>query len=91
VVCDALGEDGIGGGGEVDGAACGVLLLQILKEFAVVGEVRDIQGDGGGEMPFKGGFALEEPAGELKQVCGMMAGQGERRVDEGIGLDQGAV
>ena len=56
---DSLGEDRISGRGEIDGAAGGVLLLQILKEFAVVGEVRDVEGDGGGEVPFEGGLALE--------------------------------
>ena len=49
VVGDALGEGGIGGGGEVDGAAGGVLLLKKLKKFAVIGQVGDVELDGGGD------------------------------------------
>jgi hypothetical protein len=62
---DAVGGVGVGGSGEVDGAAGGALLLKILKEFAVVGEMRDVELDGIGEVTLKGGFALEEPAGKL--------------------------
>ena len=43
---DAVGGVGVGGCGEVDGAACGVLLLEVLEEFAVVGEMGDIELDG---------------------------------------------
>jgi len=87
VVGDALGEDGVGGGGEVDGAAGSVLLLKILKEFAVIGEVGDVQIDGGGEVPFEGCLALEEPAGEFEEVGGVVPGEGQGGVDEGIGFD----
>ena len=52
VVGDAPGGGGVGGGGEVDGAAGGVLLLEILEELAVVGEVDDVELDGGGKMAF---------------------------------------
>ncbi len=83
MVGDALGEGGVGGGGEIDGAAGGVLLLKILKEFAVVGEMGDVELDGGGEVAFEGGLSLEEPAGEFQQGGGVMAGEGERRVDAG--------
>jgi len=38
-----MGGVGVGGGGEVDRPAGGVLLLKILKEFAVVGEVGYIE------------------------------------------------
>ena len=91
VVGDAVGGVGVGGGGEVDGAAGGVLLLKILKEFAVIGEMGDVELDGGGEMAFEGGFALEEPAGEVQEGSRVVAGEGERRVMKGIGLDEGAV
>jgi len=59
MICDATGGVGVGGGGEVDGAACGVLLLKILKELAVVGEVGYVELDGSGKMTFESGFALE--------------------------------
>ena len=62
---DAVGGVGVGGGGEVDGAARGALLLKILKEFAVVGKMRDVELDGIGEVTLKSGFALEKPAGKL--------------------------
>jgi hypothetical protein len=91
VIGDSLGQDRIGGGGEIDGAAGGVLLLQILKEFAVVREVGDVEGDGGGEVALECGLALEEPSGELKEGGGVMAGEGQGGVDEGVGLDERAV
>jgi hypothetical protein len=49
---------GIGGSGEVDRAPGGSLLFKILKEFAVVREVGDVELDRVGDMAFKGGFAL---------------------------------
>ena len=61
---DAVGGVGVGGGGEVEGAAGGALLLKILKEFAVVGEMGDVELDGVGEVAFKGGFALERASRE---------------------------
>ena len=70
VVGDAVGGVGIGGGGEVDGAAGGVLLLKILKKFAVVGEMGDVELDGSGEVAFEGGFALGEPAGDIEERSG---------------------
>jgi hypothetical protein len=78
VVGDALGEGDVGGGSKVDGAAGGVLLLKILKEFAVIGEVGDVEAYGGGDVPFEGSFAVEEPTGEFEQFGRVMAGQGER-------------
>jgi len=91
VVGDAVGGVGVGGGGEVDGTAGGVLLLKILKEFAVVGEMSDVELDGGGEVAFEGGLSLEEPRGEFHKGCRVVAGDGERGVVQGVGLDEGAV
>ena len=91
VVGDALGQDGIGGCGEVDWAAGGVLLLQILKEFAVIGEMGDVEGDGAGDVAFEGGFALQEPAGKLEEIGGVMASEGQCGINEGIGFDEGSV
>jgi hypothetical protein len=42
-------------------------------------------------MALKGGFALGQPAGEVQEGGGMMAGEGERGVDEGVRLDEGTV
>lgn len=78
VVGDALGERGIGCGGEIDGAADGVLLLEELEEFAVVGQVDDIELDGGGDVALESGLALAEPARELQEQRGVLAGEGER-------------
>jgi len=91
VVGDAMGGVGVGGGGEVDGTTGGVLLLKILKEFPVVGEVGYVELYDASEMVFKGGFALEEPAGELQQRGWMMAGDGEGGVVEGVRLDEGSI
>ena len=91
VVGDAVGEDGVGCGGEVDGAAGGVLLLKILQQFAVVGEVNDVQGDGCREVLLQGCFSLEEPPGELEQAGGMMTGQSQSGIDQGIGFYESSV
>jgi hypothetical protein len=88
---DAVGGVGVGGGGEVDWAPGGALLFKILKEFAVIGEVGDVELDGVGEMAFEGGLALEEPAGEAQERCRVVAGYGEGGVVEGIRFDEGAV
>jgi len=88
---DAVGGVGVGGGGEVDGTAGGALLLKVLEELGIVGEVGDIELDRVGQMAFKGGFALEEPAGELQQRGWMMAGDGEGGVVEGVRLDEGSI
>jgi len=40
---------------------------------------------------FESGFSLEEPLGEAKEGGGTMAGEGQGRVDKGIGLDEGPV
>jgi hypothetical protein len=45
---DAVCGVGIGGGGEVEGAAGGSLLLEVLQEFAVIGEMDDVELDGVG-------------------------------------------
>jgi hypothetical protein len=58
VVCDTVGGIGIGGGGEVEGAAGGALLLKVLQELAIVGEMGDIELDGIGQVTFESGFAL---------------------------------
>ena len=42
-------------------------------------------------MALKRGFALKEPAGELKEIGRMIAGKGERGIDERVGFDEGTV
>ena len=84
MVGDAVGGVGVGGGGEVDGAAGGALLLKILEEFAVVGEMGDVELDGLGEVVLEGGFTLEEPAGEFEEGGGVVAGDGEGGIVESV-------
>ena len=91
VVGDAVGGVGVGGGGEVDRAAGGALLLKILKEFAIVGEVGDVELDGVGQVVFESGFALEEPAGKLQKGHGMMTGYGEGRVVKSVRLNESPI
>ena len=68
---DAVGGVGVGGGGEVDWAAGGALLFKILEEFAVVGEVGDVELNGVGEVALEGGFALERASrGCLRSAAG---------------------
>ena len=42
-------------------------------------------------MALEGGFALEQPAGKLEEGGGVITSEDERRVDEGIGLDESTV
>ena len=88
---NAAGGVGIGCGSKVDGAAGGVLLLKILKEFVVVREVSDVELNGGGEVALEGSFALEDPGGDFEEGGRMVAGNGERGVVQGVGLDEGTV
>jgi hypothetical protein len=88
---DTIGGVGVGGGREVEGTAEGALLLKILKEFAVVREMGDVELDGVGEMAFEGGFALGEPARDVQERCRMMAGDRESGVVKGVRLDEGPV
>ena len=91
VVGDAVGSVGVGGCGEVDRAASGTLLFKILKEFAVVGKVRDVELDRIGQVAFQGSFALKEPARQVQQRSGAVAGYGECRVVEGVRFHEGAI
>ena len=91
MIGDAVGGVGVGGGGEIDGAAGGVLLFKILKEFTVVGQVSDVELDGGGEVALKCGFSLEQPGGQFQKGCRVVASNGERGVVQCVGLDEGAV
>jgi hypothetical protein len=88
---DAVGGGGICGGGEVKGATGGALLLKILKEFAVVGEMDDIELDGVGQVTFEGSFALNEPAGDVEERCRAVAGDGEGGIVQGVRLDEGPI
>ena len=67
MVGDAVGGAGVGGGSKVDWAAGGALLLKVLKKFAIVRKMSNVELDRIGEMTFKGGFALEEPAGDAEE------------------------
>jgi hypothetical protein len=91
IVGDAVGGAGIGCCGKVDGAASGALLLKILKEFAVVGEMGDVELDGIGEMTLEGSFALKEPAGDAEKRCRVLPGYGEGGVIKGVRFDEGPV
>ena len=88
---DAVGEGSIGGGGEEDGAAVGVLVEEELEQGSVVGEVGDVEGDGLRDVLLEGGFAAGEPAGDVEEGAGALAGKREDGIDEGVGFDEGAV
>ena len=88
---DAVGQRGVGGGGEKNPAPGGVLVEEEFEQRLVVGEVLDVEGDGRGDVLFEGGLALGEPAGDLEQGARVLADEGEHRIDEGVGLDEGSV
>src|SRR5580658_5879525 len=61
MVCDTLGQSGVGASSEIQLAAFAALLFQILKQFAVIGEMRRIQLDLRRDTPFKRGLAAHQP------------------------------
>ncbi len=90
-VATRVGEGAVGGGGEVEGAAGGVLQLEVAEQRLVVGEVGDVERDGGGDVALEGGLAPGEPAGDGEERAGVLAGEREDGIDEGVGFDEGAV
>jgi hypothetical protein len=91
VVGDAVRDAGVGGGGEVEGTAGSLLLLKVLEELAVVGEMGYVELDCVGDVVLESGFALAEPARDLQEGGWLVAGEGKGGVDEGVGLDEGAI
>src|SRR5260370_36380613 len=81
----------MGGGGEVEGAAGGALLFKILKEFAVVGEMGDVELDGVGQVTFEGSFTLDQPAGNIDERPRAVTGDGEGGIVKGVRLDERSV
>ena len=88
---DAFGQGGVGCGGEEDGTPGGLLVEEKLEQGLVIGKVGHVKGDGGGDVLFERGFALGEPGRKLEQGARILPGEGENRVDEGVGLDKGSV
>ncbi len=88
---NAVGQGAIRGSGKVDGAALLVRRAKPIEQGLVVGQMFDIEGDGLGDVALEGGLAFADPARDLEQACGVLTGKGEDRIDEGVGLDEGAV
>jgi hypothetical protein len=91
VLGDAVGEDGIGAGGEVELPAEAALLLEVGEQGLVVGEVRDVELDAVADFAFQRGFAAGDPAGNAWQVGGVGADHEQERVDERVVFDEGAI
>jgi hypothetical protein len=88
---DAVGQGSVGGGGEVERTAGGVLFFEEVEEGFVVREVGDVDGDGGCDVALEGGFSLKEPCGDGEDGAGVLAGQDEDGIDECVGFDEGSV
>jgi hypothetical protein len=88
---DAVGGDGVGGGGEVEGTADGALLLEVLQQFAVVGEMDNIELYRIGKMTFEGRFALNEPARDMDERTRVVARDGEGGIVKGVRLDERSI
>ena len=88
---DAVGEGAVGGGGEVKGAALRVLVEEELEQGFVVGQVVDIERDALSDALLEKCFALGDPAGDGEERTWMLAGEHKDAVDQGVGLDEGAV
>src|ERR1700678_3834618 len=91
MVSDAAGKMDVGAGGKINITATGALLLEILQELAVIGHMRDVERDRAGDKCFEGGFAAEQRSRQAEESNRMGAGQNEKRIDKGIGLDQRAI
>ena len=87
----AFGQRAIGGCSKVNRAARRMLMEQIFKQRLVIGQVRHIQGHGGGYMLLEGGFTLRQPARNAQQGTRILACQRKHGVDKGIGPDESSV
>jgi hypothetical protein len=88
---DAVGGVGVGGGGEIEGAAGCSLLLKVLEEFAVIGKMDDIELYRIGDVAFEGCLALKEPSWDVDERAGVVAGDGEGGIVEGVRFDEGSI
>ncbi len=88
---DTVGEGAVGGGGEIEDAALRVLVEEELEQGFVVGQVVDVERDALGDALLEKGFALRDPAGDGKERTWMLASEHQDAVDQGVGLDEGAV
>ncbi len=88
---DPVRQGGVGCGGEVERAAFGLLLLQILEQFAVVGQMGGVQLHCSGDVALQRGFALGEPAGKPQQFGGVVPGERQGGIDQRVGLYEGAI
>ena len=70
MIGNAVGESSVGAGGEIDLAAPRIFLLQKLKQFSVVGEMRDVESDMFGDKCFEGGFAAKNLPGRRRRSKG---------------------
>ena len=73
MIGNALREDRVGCCRKINGAARGMLLFKILKEFSVIWEVSDVQSDRSRKVPFESGLALKHPPRKPEKAGGTMA------------------
>jgi len=84
VGCDAVREDVVCGGGEEESPALRMLVVEELKQRAVVREGGDIQRDGTGKVLLERGLALGYPAGDGEDGAWMLAGEDEGGIEQGV-------
>jgi hypothetical protein len=91
VLSDAFGEADVGAGGEVEFAATSVFLLQEVKELAVVGQVGSVERNVRCNEGFESGFAAQQSSGKPEEGLGVISSQCQKRVNQRVGFDQGAI
>ena len=69
----------------------GTLILQIVEEFAMVGQEAHIKGYPLADLSFQEGLSLEQPEREKKKIERVLLEQGEKGFDQQVRLDQGPV
>ena len=76
---------------EIESTAAGAFLVKKLQQGAVVGQMRDVERDMGGDESLEGGLAVQQASGQSEQPSRMRARQHKQRVHESVGLDQSSV
>ena len=91
VICNAACQDGICAGCEIDGAAGGVLALEVVEERGVPGQMGNVEVNVRGYIGLECGFALAQHSGQAQGCLGVLADEDEEGVDERVAFYEGSV
>jgi hypothetical protein len=88
---NAIRQTGVCAGGEIELATLAALRHQVLEQWAIVGQVLDIEGDARGDFALETGLAAQGPERRFESLQRASADEQQQRVDQRVRLDEGAV